>query len=61
MLYVINGSNKPSQNFQDFVDLCCKGYNIIRKNGNHLLNMFALMASSGIPGKQEIGDQKNFF
>ena len=26
------------------------GFNVIRKNGNLLLNLFALMASSGIPG-----------
>ena len=50
MVYVINGGDKPTQKFQDFVDLCCKSFNIIRKNGNLLLNLFALMASSGIPG-----------
>ena len=26
------------------------GFNVVRKNGNLLLNLFALMASSGIPG-----------
>lgn len=50
MLHVINGGDKPTQKFQDFVDLCCKGFNLVRKNGNLLLNLFALMASSGIPG-----------
>ncbi len=49
MVYVINGGNKPTQRFHDFVDLCCKGFNILRKNGNLLLNLFALMSSSGIP------------
>ena len=50
MLHVINGGDKPTQKFHDFVDLCCKGFNLVRKNGNLLLNLFALMASSGIPG-----------
>jgi len=50
MVYVINGGDKPTQKYHDFVDLCCKAFNIIRKNGNLLLNLFALMESSGIPG-----------
>ena len=50
MMHVINGGDKPTQKFHDFVDLCCKGFNLVRKNGNLLLNLFALMASSGIPG-----------
>lgn len=50
MLYVINGGDKPTLKFHDFVDICCKSFNIIRKHGNLLLNLFALMASSGIPG-----------
>jgi hypothetical protein len=53
MLHVINGGDKPTQKFHDFVDLCCKGFNLVRKNGNLLLNLFALMASSGIPGIAE--------
>ncbi|XP_063885765.1 phosphatidylinositol 4-phosphate 3-kinase C2 domain-containing subunit beta-like isoform X1 [Scylla paramamosain] len=50
MAYVINGGEKPSDKFQGFVDLCCCAFNIIRKNGQLLLYLFALMASSGIPG-----------
>ena len=50
MLHVINGGDKPTQKFHDFVDLCCKGFNLVRKNGHFILNLFALMASSGIPG-----------
>lgn len=45
MIYVINGGDKPSQKFHNFVDLCCKAFNIIRKNGNLLLNLFALVSS----------------
>ncbi|XP_050713175.1 phosphatidylinositol 4-phosphate 3-kinase C2 domain-containing subunit beta-like isoform X2 [Eriocheir sinensis] len=50
MAYVINGGEKPSDKFQGFVDLCCRAFNIIRRNGQLLLYLFALMASSGIPG-----------
>ncbi|KAG8234866.1 hypothetical protein J437_LFUL013153 [Ladona fulva] len=58
MAYVINGGDKPSAKFHHFVDMCCQAFNIIRNNGNLLLNLFALsrrlkerkMASSGIPG-----------
>ncbi|KAF0298151.1 Phosphatidylinositol 4-phosphate 3-kinase C2 domain-containing subunit alpha [Amphibalanus amphitrite] len=50
MAYVINGGDKPSARFQLFVDLCCKGFNILRRHGNIFLNLFALMTSSGIPG-----------
>lgn len=47
MVYVINGCDKkPTQKFHDFVDLCCTGFNIVRKNGNLLLNLFALVCSN---------------
>ena len=44
MVYVINGGDKPTQKYQDFVDLCCKSFNIIRQNGNSLFNFFALVS-----------------
>ena len=44
MVYVINGGEKMSQKFHDFVDICCKSFNIIRKNGNLLLNLFTLVS-----------------
>ena len=44
-VYVINGGDRPSQKFHDFVDLCCKSFNIIRKNGNLFLNFFALVST----------------
>lgn len=50
MAYVINMGDKPSIKFQHFVDLCCKAFNIVRKHGELLLHMLALMATSGIPG-----------
>lgn len=50
MVFVINGGDKPSTKFQHFVDTCVQAFNIVRKHGNLLLNLFGLMASSGIPG-----------
>lgn len=29
--------------------MCCKGYNLIRKHGHFIINMFKLMLSAGIP------------
>lgn len=50
MAYVINGGDRPSQQFHHFVDLCCQAFNIVRQHSNELLHLLALMASSGIPG-----------
>ncbi|XP_055854096.1 phosphatidylinositol 4-phosphate 3-kinase C2 domain-containing subunit beta isoform X2 [Episyrphus balteatus] len=50
MAYVINGGDKPSTDFHYFVDLCCHAFNIIRKHGDLILHMLALMATAGIPG-----------
>ncbi|XP_053679489.1 phosphatidylinositol 4-phosphate 3-kinase C2 domain-containing subunit beta [Anopheles nili] len=50
MAYVINGGDRPSAKFHQFVDLCCTAFNIVRRHSDLLLHMFALMATSGIPG-----------
>ncbi|GAB0091122.1 phosphatidylinositol 4-phosphate 3-kinase C2 domain-containing subunit beta [Sergentomyia squamirostris] len=50
MAYVINGGDRPSTKFHHFVDLCCQAFNIVRKHGDLILHMLALMATSGIPG-----------
>ena len=39
-----------TEKFTHFVDLCCQGYNVLRKNSNVLLNLFNMMAMAGIPG-----------
>uniref|UniRef100_A0A674NMG1 Uncharacterized protein n=1 Tax=Takifugu rubripes TaxID=31033 RepID=A0A674NMG1_TAKRU len=54
MAYVINGGDKPSSRFHDFVDLCCEAYNLIRKHTHLFLNLLGLMLSCGIP---ELSDQ----
>ncbi|XP_046978612.1 phosphatidylinositol 4-phosphate 3-kinase C2 domain-containing subunit alpha isoform X1 [Vanessa cardui] len=50
MVYVINGGERPTQRFQHFVELCCMAFNIVRAHHDHLLDLFALMAMSGVPG-----------
>lgn len=44
MAYVINGGDKPSAKFHHFVDLCCEAFNIVRKHGNLILNLFGLVS-----------------
>ncbi|XP_057702074.1 phosphatidylinositol 4-phosphate 3-kinase C2 domain-containing subunit beta isoform X2 [Corythoichthys intestinalis] len=58
MAYVINGGDKPSSRFHDFVDLCCEAYNLIRKHTHLFLNLLALMLSCGIPELSRIDDLK---
>lgn len=43
MAYVINGGDKPSSRFHDFVDLCCEAYNLIRKHTHLFLNLLGLV------------------
>uniref|UniRef100_A0A8C1CD78 Phosphatidylinositol-4-phosphate 3-kinase catalytic subunit type 2 beta n=1 Tax=Cyprinus carpio carpio TaxID=630221 RepID=A0A8C1CD78_CYPCA len=58
MAYVINGGDKPSSRFHDFVDLCCEAYNLIRKHAHLFLNLLGLMLSSGIPELSDVDDLK---
>ncbi|XP_031752708.1 phosphatidylinositol 4-phosphate 3-kinase C2 domain-containing subunit beta isoform X1 [Xenopus tropicalis] len=58
MAYVINGGDKPSSRFQDFVDLCCQAYNLIRKHTHLFLNLLGLMLSCGIPELSDLRDLK---
>ncbi|RVE42898.1 hypothetical protein evm_012453 [Chilo suppressalis] len=50
MVYVINGGERPTQRFQHFVELCCMAFNIVRAHHDHILDLFALMAMSGVTG-----------
>uniref|UniRef100_A0A8C2XAR3 Phosphatidylinositol-4-phosphate 3-kinase catalytic subunit type 2 beta n=1 Tax=Cyclopterus lumpus TaxID=8103 RepID=A0A8C2XAR3_CYCLU len=58
MAYVINGGDKPSSRFHDFVDLCCEAYNMIRKHTHLFLNLLGLMLSCGIPELSDLEDLK---
>uniref|UniRef100_A0A671LN28 Phosphatidylinositol-4-phosphate 3-kinase, catalytic subunit type 2 beta n=1 Tax=Sinocyclocheilus anshuiensis TaxID=1608454 RepID=A0A671LN28_9TELE len=49
MAYVINGGDKPSSRFHDFVDLCCEAYNLIRKHAHLFLNLLGLVSSQITP------------
>eukprot|EP01103_Thecamoeba_quadrilineata_P018313 TRINITY_DN690_c0_g2_i1.p1 TRINITY_DN690_c0_g2~~TRINITY_DN690_c0_g2_i1.p1 ORF type:complete len:1106 (+),score=228.82 TRINITY_DN690_c0_g2_i1:177-3320(+) len=40
---------KDSENFHFFIDLCCRGYNVLRLHANIFINLFAMMLSTGIP------------
>lgn len=53
MAYVINRGDKPTENFQKFVDLCCRGLNIIRKNSDLFTILLSMMTLSGIPRVDE--------
>ena len=44
MAYVINGGDKSSCKFQEFVDLCCCALNMLRQHGNLFLNLFSLVS-----------------
>ncbi|CAH0668895.1 unnamed protein product [Spodoptera exigua] len=50
MVYVINGGERPTQRFQHFVELCCMAFNVVRAHHDHILDLFALMAMSGVSG-----------
>ncbi|KAM9217202.1 phosphatidylinositol 4-phosphate 3-kinase C2 domain-containing subunit beta [Leptosomus discolor] len=58
MAYVINGGDKPSSRFHDFVDLCCQAYNLIRKHTHLFVNLLGLMLSCGIPELSDLEDLK---
>lgn len=56
MAYVINRGVTPTRNFQKFIDMCCRAFNIIRHNKHVLLNLLGLMCYSGIPYLSEKED-----
>uniref|UniRef100_A0AAV2MIJ5 Phosphatidylinositol-4-phosphate 3-kinase n=1 Tax=Knipowitschia caucasica TaxID=637954 RepID=A0AAV2MIJ5_KNICA len=58
MAYVINGGDKPSSRFHDFVDLCCEAYNLIRKHTHLFLHLLGLMVSCGITELSDLDDLK---
>eukprot|EP01117_Protostelium_nocturnum_P008846 TRINITY_DN3170_c0_g2_i1.p1 TRINITY_DN3170_c0_g2~~TRINITY_DN3170_c0_g2_i1.p1 ORF type:complete len:1507 (-),score=561.16 TRINITY_DN3170_c0_g2_i1:79-4599(-) len=54
MAYVMGGIG--SENYNTFVNLCCKAYNVVRKNANIFINLFAMMLETGIPELQSEKD-----
>ena len=47
MAYVMGG--KGDKPFNDFVELCGKAFNCLRRRGNELINLFRLMIPAGMP------------
>lgn len=45
----IMDDSMKSRSFRDFEDKCCQAYNILRKEGHQLINMFLIMLSAGMP------------
>lgn len=43
MFYVINQSKEPNFKFQEFIELCCQAFQILRKNHIHLLSIVELV------------------
>jgi len=50
MAYVIGGENyNSSAEYKEFVELCCKAYNIIRSQGHLFITLFRTMKLAGMP------------
>ena len=50
MAYVIAGDNtQSSKTYNEFLELCCKAYNVLRKNSTLFINLFILMLTAGMP------------
>lgn len=45
--FVMGGKDTPD--FNQFINLCCTAYNIVRKHAAVFINLFAMMLSTGIP------------
>jgi phosphatidylinositol-4-phosphate 3-kinase len=43
MFYVINQGKDVNERFQKFTEMCCKAFQILRKNYHYILNLIQLV------------------
>ena len=56
MAYVLRGEAETSEMYQLFVDMCCRAYNIIRRNADVLESMLNLMLTANLPEVETVED-----
>lgn len=48
MAYVINGGERPSRKFHEFVDVCCHAFNLLRQHSGLFVNLFGLVSMQAV-------------